>query len=493
MVKCVACGYNNKEGSKFCNECGGKMEQQPSSYKCHACGHTNSATTAFCVECGAKRGQAPAAPGNDPLSMLSPEQLAMIPPEQLEMIKSMGRGQQTAGQAKPAKQETYKCPSCGHTSNSSVAFCVECGARKGQAPADPMGDPLSMLTPEQRAMIPPEQLAELQRMDRGSSELTCPACGHVNKKQTKFCLECGAKTASESAPAPKEAKPKKSQEEEMQEALALQESMRSGVMLTIDGKRQKGGSRVSATIIGLTDQMKADGAVAILVPAGAPHEKYLDKQCPVDQMQQFAHMMPAGMGGSAGMMMNVTFIPPYEGGDFEIRLFSSGKIDRSTFLASGKFTATAEKEAAVAIVMEKDTYEPNGSAMVTVTDVSAMMASNEAFIGLCKAGAGNDPVFRKNLQKGENCVQIQLPDDIGEFVVRVIKDGKNPGGPAAAEAKLLIKGLKCPSCGIDNRTSLKECSKCGATLLPGKCNECGYTDNPPGAEYCDICGAKRSA
>jgi len=492
MAKCPACGFTNKEGMKFCNECGGKMEQT-STYKCHACGHTNNASMAFCGECGAKRGQPSVAPGDDPLSGLTPEQLAMIPPEQREMIKNMSKGQQPASQTQPAKQETYKCAACGHTNNASMAFCVECGAKKGQ-PADPVIDPLSMLTPEQRAMIPPEQLAELQNMDKGSSDLTCPSCGHANKKQTKFCMECGAKMSSET-PAPKAAKPKRTQEEEMQEMLALQESMKSGVMLTIDGKKFKGGSAVSATIIGLTDQMKADGATAILVPAGAPHEKFIDKQVPFDQMQQYAHMMPAGVGAPSGMMMNVKFVPPYEGGDFEIRLFKSSKIDKSTFLTSAPFTATAEKEAAVTIALDKETCDPKGSVMVTVNNVSESMVRNEAFVGLYKEGAGrSDPIVRKKLTKGEFYVQLQLPDDIGGFEVRVFKDGTKPDGQtAAAVAKLRIKGLTCPSCGTDNPTALKECAKCGATLQPGKCNECGYTDNPPGAEYCEICGAKRSA
>ncbi|MCL2317986.1 MAG: zinc ribbon domain-containing protein, partial [Methanomassiliicoccaceae archaeon] len=130
----------------------------------------------------------------------------------------------------------------------------------------------------------------------------------------------------------------------------------------------------------------------------------------------------------------------------------------------------------------------------TVDNVSESMVGREAFIGLYKAGAGrSEPIVRKKLTKGENTVQLQLPDDIGGFEVRVIKDGTKPDETIAAKAKLTIKGLKCPSCGQENQTSLKGCAKCGATLLPGKCNECGYTDNPPGAEYCEICGAKRSA
>jgi hypothetical protein len=279
-------------------------------------------------------------------------------------------------------------------------------------------------------------------------------------------------------------------------ASAAQTEMGSNVMLMIDGKKHRGGSAVSATIIGLTDRMKVDGAVAILVPAGAPHERYIDKRRPGEMSQQYSPMMQfPGMSEQMGMITNVSFIPPYEGGDFEMRLFSNGQIENSTLLAVAPFSVTAEKEAKVTIALEKETYEPNSSVMVVVNNISERMVQSEAFIGLHKAGTGHtEPIFRKKLEKGENYVQIQLSEDIGGFEVRVFKDGtKHDDLTTVAEAKLWVKGITCPSCRLENQVAQKECVKCGTTLQPGKCSVCGYTDNRPEAEYCDICGSKRSA
>jgi hypothetical protein len=340
-------------------------------------------------------------------------------------------------------------------------------------------DFFSMIPPEQLEMIPPEQREMIKRMGQGQpfSDMAQPAGG----------------PASHAAP------PGDVQEKDMMAAAfagMAQMGMMSNVSLSIDGKKHKGGSSVSATIIGLTEKMKSEGAAAILVPAGEPHEKHIEKQRPSDTAQQFSQMMPfPGMGAQFGSISNVSFVLPYEGGNFEIRLFSSGRIDNSTLLAAAPFSATAEKEAQVTIALEKEEYGPKDRAMAIVNNISEKMVRNEAFIGLYKAGAGNEqPIFRKKLEAGESWVPVQLSEDIGLFELRVFRDGTKPDEqtPAAA-AKLRVKGLTCPSCGLENSVSVKECVKCGAALQPGKCQACGYTDNKPGSEYCDICGARLSA
>jgi class 3 adenylate cyclase len=56
-MKCRKCQFENPAGSKFCNECGNKLE-----ISCSQCSHVNPAGSRFCNECGHNLVQ-PAAPG----------------------------------------------------------------------------------------------------------------------------------------------------------------------------------------------------------------------------------------------------------------------------------------------------------------------------------------------------------------------------------------------------------------------------------------------
>jgi hypothetical protein len=63
MIYCPKCGTANRDGSKFCNECGEKLGTQ-TQLKCPECGALNSVQNVFCTECGARLPSAPvAAPG----------------------------------------------------------------------------------------------------------------------------------------------------------------------------------------------------------------------------------------------------------------------------------------------------------------------------------------------------------------------------------------------------------------------------------------------
>ena len=79
---CPQCGYENPEGTKFCQECGSKLGMAKTS--CPACGAENPAGVKFCQECGAKM----------------------------------------AAAAAPAV-----CPACGAENAPGTRFCGECGAR----------------------------------------------------------------------------------------------------------------------------------------------------------------------------------------------------------------------------------------------------------------------------------------------------------------------------------------------------------------------------
>ena len=48
-MKCPKCQLENREGAKFCNECGYKFE-----LSCSECGATNRVGSKFCDECGSK-------------------------------------------------------------------------------------------------------------------------------------------------------------------------------------------------------------------------------------------------------------------------------------------------------------------------------------------------------------------------------------------------------------------------------------------------------
>ena len=50
-ARCPSCGYDNPEGTRFCQECGTKMGAQ----NCVSCGAALQPGTRFCGECGAKQ------------------------------------------------------------------------------------------------------------------------------------------------------------------------------------------------------------------------------------------------------------------------------------------------------------------------------------------------------------------------------------------------------------------------------------------------------
>jgi hypothetical protein len=53
MIYCPKCGTANRDGSRFCNECGEKLGSQ-TQIKCPHCGVLNSVQSVFCSECGGR-------------------------------------------------------------------------------------------------------------------------------------------------------------------------------------------------------------------------------------------------------------------------------------------------------------------------------------------------------------------------------------------------------------------------------------------------------
>jgi hypothetical protein len=53
MIQCTHCGTKNREGSKFCSDCGARLVQQ-SGLICPMCGTPNTVENVFCSKCGAR-------------------------------------------------------------------------------------------------------------------------------------------------------------------------------------------------------------------------------------------------------------------------------------------------------------------------------------------------------------------------------------------------------------------------------------------------------
>ena len=73
---CPTCGATNRNGAKFCNECGGAL-----SLACPACGAQHRAGQKFCDECGSALGAAPgsAGPAVVPTAVLASDVDLVVP------------------------------------------------------------------------------------------------------------------------------------------------------------------------------------------------------------------------------------------------------------------------------------------------------------------------------------------------------------------------------------------------------------------------------
>jgi membrane protease subunit (stomatin/prohibitin family) len=85
-VKCPKCGVANTGASKFCNECGAKLEVGTQTVPCVKCGADLPAGAKFCNQCG-------------------------------------------------AKQEKPRCPNCQAEAAPGAKFCNECGTKIESEPA----------------------------------------------------------------------------------------------------------------------------------------------------------------------------------------------------------------------------------------------------------------------------------------------------------------------------------------------------------------------
>ncbi|NOY99873.1 MAG: zinc ribbon domain-containing protein [Chloroflexi bacterium] len=64
-MKCSACGFENRPGVKFCEQCGSAMQapapRQQTGVICPNCGQANATTASFCMRCGFRLAPVPLA------------------------------------------------------------------------------------------------------------------------------------------------------------------------------------------------------------------------------------------------------------------------------------------------------------------------------------------------------------------------------------------------------------------------------------------------
>ncbi len=87
MIYCPNCGTANRDGSKFCNECGARLAAPATGIPCPECGTFNPVTRLFCQKCGARLVTVapepePEEPTGAPVTGFSlPSRLLETPPE----------------------------------------------------------------------------------------------------------------------------------------------------------------------------------------------------------------------------------------------------------------------------------------------------------------------------------------------------------------------------------------------------------------------------
>src|SRR5512138_1322974 len=80
MIYCPSCGTANRDGSRFCNECGTKLPTMTSSL-CPVCGTPNPPHSLFCEKCGsrliASLAEEQDEPGTPPPASMVPKGLSL--------------------------------------------------------------------------------------------------------------------------------------------------------------------------------------------------------------------------------------------------------------------------------------------------------------------------------------------------------------------------------------------------------------------------------
>ncbi len=170
-MKCANCGNEIPENSKFCNNCGSKVEA-PEAAPATAPVEENAPAPAVELEDAPlfwdngkslveEKASAVAVESVEPeMPVGAPEIVEMPPVEEREVPKL-----ETA--------PLHTCANCGASLNPDAKFCKSCGSAVAPAPA-PAAEPKAVVA-------------------------TCANCGAPLKPDAKFCNNCGSVTAAEAA------------------------------------------------------------------------------------------------------------------------------------------------------------------------------------------------------------------------------------------------------------------------------------------------------
>ncbi len=87
---------------------------------------------------------------------------------------------------------SVKCSQCGTENLDGALFCDECGASLTEATAAPEVAPTVEAAPPAELEAPPSEAPVAPEPTPAAAALKCPACGHENPPDARFCESCGA-------------------------------------------------------------------------------------------------------------------------------------------------------------------------------------------------------------------------------------------------------------------------------------------------------------
>jgi hypothetical protein len=225
MIYCPKCGTANRDGSRFCNECGQTLGG-PTRVKCARCGALNPVQSAFCSECGGQllsssgEGQgAEAAPTIKGLSLPTKEPAGQAEPGLAESestgseeevpawLRELGAAQASEGESETASQGEDQADVPDWLQDLRASFPIEDEAAppsaphwltrmrptaEGQPPAD---------FPESQAEELPDWLAQI-RFPSGAETFEPPAAPEAEEEDIPVWLAELSPLAAEEAPEP---------------------------------------------------------------------------------------------------------------------------------------------------------------------------------------------------------------------------------------------------------------------------------------------------
>jgi Zn finger protein HypA/HybF involved in hydrogenase expression len=117
-MRCTKCGFENRSGVTFCEECGDTLEKRIQGGVCPKCGFENRLGVTFCEECG--HALVESVPGDTCLVCGFENRPGVLFCEE-------------CGQSLKVKPRGMVCPQCGNANRPGISYCEECGASLVQA------------------------------------------------------------------------------------------------------------------------------------------------------------------------------------------------------------------------------------------------------------------------------------------------------------------------------------------------------------------------